>query len=95
MAIHGYAGAQHLTVEWEGITVYPAGTTNSIGMDAIGYWFEQHRADLVISLCDAWALSPKMMALMPSVCWTPVDAEPLSQGLIDFFAETGARPLAM
>lgn len=95
VAIHGYAGAQHLTVEWEGITVYPAGTTNSIGMDAIGYWFEQHQADLVISLCDAWALSPKMMALMPSVCWTPVDAEPLSQGLIDFFAETGARPLAM
>jgi glycosyltransferase involved in cell wall biosynthesis len=29
------------------------------------------------------------------VCWTPVDAEPLSQGLIDFFAETKARPLAM
>lgn len=95
VAVHGYAGAQHLTVEYDGITVYPAGTTNSIGMDAIGFWFEQHQADVVISLCDAWALSPKMMALMPTVCWTPVDADPLSQGLIDFFAETKARPLAM
>lgn len=95
VAIHGYAGAQHLTVEWEGITVYPAGVENAIGMDSISYWYEQHRADVVISLCDAWALSPKMMALMPSVSWTPVDAEPLSQGLIDFFAESHARPLAM
>lgn len=95
VAIAGYAGNQHLTVEWDGITVYPAGTSNAIGMDALGYYFEQHRADVVISLCDAWALSPRLMALMPTVCWTPVDAEPLSRGLIDFFAETKARPLAM
>jgi len=95
VAIHGYAGAQHLTVEWNGITVFAAGTQNAIGMDAIGYWYEKHRADVVISLCDAWALSPQMMRLMNTVCWTPVDAEPLSKGLVDFFAETKARPLAM
>ena len=95
VAIHGYAGAQHLTVEWEGMTVYPAGVEHAIGMDSLGYWYEQHRADLVISLCDAWALSPKLFALMNSACWTPVDAEPLSQGLKDFFAESNARPVAM
>jgi glycosyltransferase involved in cell wall biosynthesis len=95
VAIHGYAGAQHLTVEWEGMTVYPAGAANAIGMDVLGYFFERHQADVVISLCDAWALSPKLMKLMPTVCWTPVDAEPLSQGLKDFFEETKARPLAM
>lgn len=95
VAIAGYAGAQHLTVEWDGITVYPAGTQNAIGMDALGYYFELHRADVVISLCDAWALAPRLMALMPAVCWTPVDAEPLSAGLVDFFEETKARPLAM
>jgi glycosyltransferase involved in cell wall biosynthesis len=95
VAVHGYAGAQHLTVEYDGITTFGAGTQNAIGMDAIGFWYEQHRADVVISLCDAWALSPKMMKLMNTVCWTPVDAEPLSRGLVDFFAETNARPLAM
>lgn len=95
VAIHGYAGAQHLTVEWNGITVYAAGTQNAIGMDSIGYWYEKHQADVVISLCDAWALSPKMMKLMNTVCWTPVDAEPLSKGLVDFFAETDARTVAM
>ena len=41
---------------------------NAIGMDSIGYWYEQHQADVIISLCDAWALSPRMMALMPTVC---------------------------
>lgn len=95
VAIHGYAGAQHLTVEWEGITVYPAGVEHAIGMDNIAYHYDAHQADVVISLCDAWALAPRLMALMPSVCWTPVDAEPLSQGLKDFFAESKARPLAM
>ncbi len=95
VAIAGYAGAQHLMVEWEGMTVYPAGTSNAIGMDALGYYFEQHQADVVISLCDAWALAPRLMALMPTVCWTPVDAEPLSAGLVDFFTETKAHPLAM
>jgi glycosyltransferase involved in cell wall biosynthesis len=95
IAIHGYAGAQHLTVEWNGIPVFAAGTQNAIGMDAIGYWYEKHRADVVISLCDAWALAPSMMRLMNTVCWTPVDAEPLSAGLRDFFTETNARPLAM
>lgn len=95
VAIHGYAGNQQLTIEWNGITVYSAGTQNAIGMDTIGYWYERHQADVVISLCDAWALSPNMMKLMNTVCWTPVDAEPLSKGLVDFFAETNARPLAM
>jgi len=96
VAIHGYAGAQHLTLDWNGITVYPAGVENAIGMDGISYFCEQHRADVVISLCDAWALSPRMMALLPHVqCWTPVDAEPLGTGLRTFFAESGARPVAM
>ena len=95
VAIAGYAGAQHLAVEWEGIKVYPAGSANAIGMDGLSYYYDDHRADVVISLCDAWALSPRLMSLMPTVCWTPVDAEPLSQGLADFFRETSARPVAM
>jgi glycosyltransferase involved in cell wall biosynthesis len=95
VAIHGYAGAQHMAVEWKGMTVFPAGVENAIGMDALGYYYELHQADLVISLCDAWALSPRLMALMNTVCWTPVDAEPLGQGLRTFFDQSGARPLAM
>ena len=95
VAIHGYSGAQHLTLEWNGITVYPAGVENAMGMDAISYFYEKHQADVVISLCDAWAMSPRMMALLNTVSWTPVDAEPLGRSLRTFFEESKARPVAM
>lgn len=95
VAVAGFAGSQHMALEWDGITVYPAGAENAVGMDALGFYYEQHEADLVISLCDAWALSPRLMALMNTVCWTPVDHDPLGAGLKSFFDESGARPLTM
>jgi glycosyltransferase involved in cell wall biosynthesis len=95
VAISGYIGAHQLTGEWKGLTVYPAGTNNAIGMDVIGYHYEQHQADVCLALCDAWALSPKMMRLLNSACWMPVDQDPLSSMNVDFLRESGARPVAM
>jgi glycosyltransferase involved in cell wall biosynthesis len=104
VAVSGYTGMVHGHVDWNGIPVYAAGTENAIGMDVITYYYEKHRADLVIALCDAWALSPRVMAMMPSVAWTPVDAGPpdvdgapaaVGAGLKSFFAQSGTRPLAM
>lgn len=94
VAISGYVGANQLTGEWEGLTVYPGGTNNAIGMDVIGYHYERHRADVCLALCDAWALSPRMMALLNSVCWLPIDQDPLSAMNREFLAESRARPVA-
>lgn len=101
LTVAGYTGMQHAHFEWEGVPVLAAGTQHAIGMDVLGYYYEKTGADLVISLCDAWTLSPKLFRLMNAVCWTPVDAEApvderaLGKSLRDFFDESRARPLAM
>ncbi len=95
VAISGYAGAQHINLIYDGIPVMAAGTQNAMGMDVIGHYYGKHKADVVIVLADAWALSPRMMRLLNTVCWTPVDTSPAGQGLVSFFAESKARPLAM
>lgn len=95
VAISGYIGAHQMTGEWRGLTVYPGGTNNAIGMDVIGYYHEKHRADICLALCDAWALSPRMMRLLRSACWMPVDQDPLSKMNREFLAESGARPVAI
>lgn len=101
VVIGGYTGMVHSEVEHKGIRVLAASPNHPLGMDVIGYYYEKIRADLVIALCDAWALSPKLFSLMNAVCWTPVDAEApvderaLGKELRSFFTESGARPLAM
>jgi glycosyltransferase involved in cell wall biosynthesis len=96
VTISGYAGMQHASFEWkDGIQVLAAGSSHAIGMDVLGYHYEQSRADVVIALCDCWALSPRLMRLMNTVCWTPVDTEPLGQRICEFIDEAKPRLVAM
>jgi glycosyltransferase involved in cell wall biosynthesis len=95
MAIAAYEGMDHAHTGWDGIGVYAAGMPGSAGMELIRYYHAKHDADVVIALCDAWAMSPRVMREMSTVAWTPVDAWPLSRALREFFTASGARPLAM
>lgn len=95
VAIAGYTGMQHQHAMWQDIPVFAAGVSNAIGMDVLGYYYEKWNADVLISLCDAWATSPKLLRLMNTVSWTPVDTDRLSEGLVSFFEEAQTRPLAM
>jgi glycosyltransferase involved in cell wall biosynthesis len=94
VAISGYTGNQHFHMEWEGMPLFGAGS-NSMGMDVISYYYEKWRADVVIALTDCWAMNPQTMRLMNTVCWTPVDSNPLGAGIRDFLDESNATPLAM
>jgi glycosyltransferase involved in cell wall biosynthesis len=95
VAIAGYSGMQHAHADWHGIPVYAASPENVMGQDVIGYYYEKHQADVVIALTDCWAMSPRMMRLLRTVAWTPVDTDPLGRGIADFAAESGAAMLAM
>jgi glycosyltransferase involved in cell wall biosynthesis len=93
--ISAFTGMVHGHMMWEGIPVMSAGES-PIGMDVIGYYYKRHAADVAIVLADAWALSQAAMSPIESACWTPVDTDPLSRGLREFFAGVpSARPLAM
>lgn len=95
VAISGYMGMQHGHAEWQGIPVFAAGTEHALGMDVIGYYYEKWQADVVIALTDCWAMSARLMKLLRTVAWTPVDTDPLGRGISDFAAESGATLLAM
>ena len=94
VTIFGYAGNQHTEIEWNGIRVLPAGA-HAMGMDVIGYHYEQSGADVVIALTDCWAMSPQVMAHLPTVCWTPVDNEPLGHTICTFLDEAQPRVVAI
>jgi glycosyltransferase involved in cell wall biosynthesis len=80
--------------DWNGHTVYQGGG-DLYGRDALPGNARHFGADLVITLCDPWALGPEAMSGLPVACWTPVDCEPL--GRADHIALTrgGAKAIAM
>jgi glycosyltransferase involved in cell wall biosynthesis len=79
---------------WDGIVCYP--TDNVWGNQHLATFVDHFRADLVIALCDAWVLQPKLwpdglrMAL-----WAPVDHQPLPPAVKDVLEDRRIRPVAM
>jgi glycosyltransferase involved in cell wall biosynthesis len=56
---------------------------------------EDHKAELIIALMDAWVLDPAVMKNLPLAVWTPVDHQPCPRAVGQFFALSGARTIAM
>src|SRR5581483_1601436 len=53
------------------------------------------RPDLVIALCDAWALGPVAMAGVPIACWVPIDCAPLGRADDITLTRGRAKTIAM
>jgi glycosyltransferase involved in cell wall biosynthesis len=96
VAISAFAAPPKHTgaTEWNGHAVYPGGS-DLYGRDVLQGHARHFGADLVLTLCDPWALGPEAMSGLPVACWTPVDCEPL--GRADHIALTrgGAKTIAM
>lgn len=50
---------------------------------------------LILTLMDVYPLTHDALADARVACWVPVDHEPLPPRVYEFFARTGARPIAM
>lgn len=81
---------------YEGLLVYPAGS-EPYGGDVLAGHAADWKADLVITLMDAWVLSGSMLRDMPAkvACWMPVDCAPLSLLDRQVLEASGATPIAM
>jgi glycosyltransferase involved in cell wall biosynthesis len=88
VAVSAFAGLGGSTMDWRGHTVYPGGN-DLYARDVLPKHARHFGADLVIALCDPWALGPDAMSGLPVACWTPVDCEPL--GRADNIALTRGR----
>lgn len=77
IAIQAFYGLEGGLLNWNGIPVYPR-AWHTYGQDVIAAHGNHHKADVVISLLDAWVFEPSMhIHGMQWVPWFPVDMEPI------------------
>lgn len=97
VAISAFAGAPMAMSEWNGFTVYPGGN-HRYGADVLPRNARHFRPDLVITLCDLWALGSTPFPAMPHVraaCWMPVDCAPLGCRDRKVLGNVRVTPVAM
>jgi hypothetical protein len=98
VAIYAFYGLEGAMIGWgpEGsIPIYP-NPEQDWGAKHIEKFYDDHKADLCISLVDVWVLRdmPPTIKWFP---WTPVDHEPIPPRVRDTLQQTPAlmRPIAM
>jgi FkbM family methyltransferase len=100
VAVAAFHGLQGAPLNWGGMTVYPGSSEDSWAQDVMLGHYQQHKADLLITLMDAWVLDPVKLSDaigkgMRVAHWQPVDCEPLSVMDHRILSACGARPIAM
>ena len=78
---------------WEGHTVLPGGL-DAFGSDVIDAHYRYVNADLLITLCDVFAMDAKKLKGLNVAHWMPVDSNPL--GAMDKIKleQSGGTPIA-
>jgi glycosyltransferase involved in cell wall biosynthesis len=99
LACSSFYGLEGSPITWEGIPVFP-GVGGVFGDEhlvqhAKRFFDGDPRGGLVVTLMDVWVLDPRWMEQINVAAWAPVDHEPAPPGVIRFFTETGAVPIAM
>jgi glycosyltransferase involved in cell wall biosynthesis len=100
VAVAAFHGLQGVPLQWGGMTVYPGSSEDSWAQDVMLGHYQQHKSDLLISLMDAWVLSPEKLGEqinrgMRVAHWMPVDCEPLGSLDERILELCGGRPIAM
>ena len=104
VAIAAFHGLQGAPLAWEGgVTVYPGSTEDPWAQDVLPGYYGHHKADLLITLMDAWVLNPAGLTGMNVAHWLPVDAAASAAGISPHLGsmdrrvleEGGGRPVAM
>ena len=98
LAISAFHGLANAPLNVAGLTIYP-GSGTGWGNDIVHAHAEQHfgslRGGLVLSLVDVFVLEPAVWRELNVAAWVPVDHDPAPPAVFEFFAATGAVPIAM
>jgi glycosyltransferase involved in cell wall biosynthesis len=81
-------------LDYGGITVLP-GVNDVAGNDVLYSHYSYHDRDLLITLCDVFALDPGVLRQMSVAHWVPVDGSPPSAKDLAVLQAGGGTPLAM
>jgi glycosyltransferase involved in cell wall biosynthesis len=80
VGVFAWFGLQGGSMQWNGFKVYPGGK-HAYGLDMIGYYAKDFRADVVITLIDIWTQGGVGEAVAPAAWWPwfPIDGEPVAK----------------
>jgi FkbM family methyltransferase len=80
VAISAFCGLEGPPVAWHGAKVLPSvAAGDPLGSALLAEHAKAEEPDLVITLCDVWALETSKIDGLPLACWLPVDCAPLSK----------------
>ena len=96
VAVVAFHGLQSSVLVHEGTVVYPGGD-DQWAQDILPGHYQHHRADLLITLMDAWVLDGQRLKRggMRFAHWMPVDCDPLGTMDTRVLDEGEGQPIAM
>lgn len=76
VALSAFYGLEGASITWNGMPVYPK-AFHPYGMDVVASHARDHKADIVISLIDAWVMDPAKITASGArwTPWFPIDHE--------------------
>jgi glycosyltransferase involved in cell wall biosynthesis len=94
MIVSAFYGIQGMSISWNGVPMLP-GASDPYGNDILGEHARRVGADMIITLMDAWVLSPEQTQGLKVANWMPVDCDPL--GVMDrsYLQRSGSVPITM
>lgn len=81
IAIFPYFGLMGSKLDWGDITMYP-NTSHDYGMADHWMWYEDFKADILISLTDTWVLRD-LDPRVKWIPWTPIDHDPAPPAVLE------------
>ena len=98
LAISAFHGLANSPLHFGDLRIYPgsgAGWGNEIVVPHARHHFGSVRGGLVLSLADVFVLDPDVWRELNAAAWVPIDHDPVPPAVLDFFAASGAVPIAM
>jgi glycosyltransferase involved in cell wall biosynthesis len=99
VGVSSFYGLEGARLNWQDMVVYPGiggdyGNASLLA-NAKAHFGGDPRGGTVLTLMDVWVLDPSVVRQINVACWVPVDHEPAPPRVLEFFAHSGAVPIAM
>jgi glycosyltransferase involved in cell wall biosynthesis len=80
VGISAFYGLEGASIQWQGMPVYPK-AFHPYGMDVVAQHAREMKADIVLTLIDAWVMDPARISAAGAkwVPWFPIDHDPLPE----------------
>lgn len=84
VAISAFYGLEGASIQWNQMTVYPR-AFHPYGMDVVASHAHDCKADVVVTLVDAWVMQPERITKTGArwCPWFPVDHDPIPDPVLD------------